>query len=802
MTETAVNLNESVTNISTTSTARSRKLTFTNLLLKQDPDDIANGTSAQTVSNFVKNYAKDINLAEQICHETSIPNLSFAIKMKAAYACKILLEQYDGKIRQVYILHALHQAVRSDFLLGIDLLLDNLDLSKIETEQQPDQNLDQSEANDLTIYTTSDIMIEACKNNVDDHIIELLFDYDFRINCPLEHPEYKIKTNLEQNVILEDKPELDPNHSQQKAASKYQQYKVKRRQKENRCTDYHDLKYRQLAAKCNVKYLLLEYEKDKVIYSKIDTTIFGNCLALIREVRWHRAKNDLYEIEYQNLILNIEKLMINLVNQTQNDTELSHLLQLDLSTVRDDDRQQLPLLKTACTYELKELATCKKLQGVLNFIVNLHMSWLPRNFTRIFILFVMGLIYPVYTLCYLFNPHSLLGKASHWPLIALTCELTAEIVFFILVFSYPYIPYYYSSQIIYNSVILLFTIAKIFQEIMEISRGTLYYYVRDAWNNLDFGEIVCLIISVTGRFIWLNHDIARNSNDGQLQPETNIYPESKLISDAFWSIIPVFTTFRLLMMFRINRKIGIIQISFGKMIPDLIVWFAIIGTVLLGFGGSFFLFSSLTLNSKLVGDCDGFIYNDMMRNSTSDTWILQSFLKGIIDLFWIMMSGPEGREDGMNECFGYNWFLYTVCFCLMALFSMMVIIILVNLLIAMMSKTHDSVVEDAVQEREWQFYSTTVWVKFIRREFVAPAPINIVPNFYRHLIDKDHSIFARIKKNKTVKTKDLETDVSELQPVFTMGMNKMLTPEEAKKRIGRYEVISRSIVKRYKADNS
>merc|ERR1712218_252847 len=106
-----------------------------------------------------------------------------------------------------------------------------------------------------------------------------------------------------------------------------------------------------------------------------------------------------------------------------------------------------------------------------------------------------------------------------------------------------------------------------------------------------------------------------------------------------------------------------------------------------------------------------------------------------------------------------------------------------------MSKTHDSVVEGSVREREWQFYQTTVWVKFIRREFVAPAPFNIFPNFYRHLFDEKHSFFAKCKSKKV-----------EGKEVFGgFGGQLDLTDEDQKKRDERYKNTCGILVKRYKA---
>ena len=96
----------------------------------------------------------------------------------------------------------------------------------------------------------------------------------------------------------------------------------------------------------------------------------------------------------------------------------------------------------------------------------------------------------------------------------------------------------------------------------------------------------------------------------------------------------------------------------------------------------------------------------------------------------------------------------------------MAIIVLVNLLIAMMSKTHDAVVEHDVREREWTYHMTNVWVKFIRRDFVAPIPVCLLPNIYRHCFDPNSRIMFRRSTSKVV-----NDSLSECGEEFISGTN-------------------------------
>ena len=316
---------------------------------------------------------------------------------------------------------------------------------------------------------------------------------------------------------------------------------------------------------------------------------------------------------------------------------------------------------------------------------------------------------------------------------------------------------------------------------MELQRSQFYYYIRDAWNLLDLTEITLIITTVSLRFRWLINAPEVNGN------VILGYPDIAIVADGIFAFVPIITILRLLMMLRINRQIGILQISFGKMIPDLFTWGVLILTVLNGYGAAFYLFSSSVLSRRETTECNG-SWLDSIRFIRGDGDVFfAGYFETMGQLFWIMTSGPD--DEALQACFDWSPFLYGVAFLLQATFSLLVIIVLVNLLIAMMGKTHDSVVEAGVREREWLFYKTSVYIKFMRREFVAPAPVNLLPNFYRHLADPNHSFWARLtKRNKP-------------NAVQGLGIGQLeLLPEEQRIREKKYKNIADNLVKRYQGE--
>ena len=583
-----------------TSPTSTKSNSFTSILRKKT-------RTTKEVDDFIQNQP---NQATLIDNETGLPILTYAVQVNDVYAVGRLLE--TSKVGKKYILHALDAAVGKLKADCVEVLLEhwgkfpdeNLANDETKTQKSMDLEFDENKILQFKNFQPDEIMCHACidsdlspENSNGPVIIGMLFKSGFKITQKFEHPE------------------LSQNHIQTYKIDK--SFNDRRILREGRCTDYHYTRYTHIKAKSNATYMILEHENG-TIYDKADPTIFGNCIALVREVKYHKRKSALFDMEYGDLVVKIDKFMCKLVDKLHDDVELSYILHLDMTTVRHEDRNKIPLLKNCCTYELKELATSKRFQGVISYINDLHLAWLPKGAYKMLgpiALFLIGLFYPIYTLAYLFNPKSFLGKISHWPKIAFACQAVSEVAFAIFILSYTYFTKNYTAQIIYTSIMTVWVFARIMQEVMEFNRSKAYYYLREFWNLLDLVEICLLIVTVVARFIWLS-GIPKT---GVIQPCDSTltisenpdchYNLAAQVADGAFAFVPVFTTLRLLMMFRINRTIGILQISFTKMLAvDVLVWMVLILMILLGFGTSFFTFSSSVLYFYPQSECTDTIY--------------------------------------------------------------------------------------------------------------------------------------------------------------------------------------------------
>ncbi|VDN99651.1 unnamed protein product [Rodentolepis nana] len=140
----------------------------------------------------------------------------------------------------------------------------------------------------------------------------------------------------------------------------------------------------------------------------------------------------------------------------------------------------------------------------------------------------------------------------------------------------------------------------------------------------------------------------------------------------------------------------------------------------------------------------------------------------------ILLSGGVDHKysDGMIDLDVNTVVVDTVGMILFALYHGIIIIVLVNMLIAMMSHSFESIQEDC--DVEWKFARTKLWLNYIDNGSTLPAPLNIVPTantltrglknlkqFFRHEADvvagyARSTHFIKTKREKVCKNRDLD----------------------------------------------
>ncbi|KAG5869514.1 hypothetical protein JTB14_035111 [Gonioctena quinquepunctata] len=302
--------------------------------------------------------------------------------------------------------------------------------------------------------------------------------------------------------------------------------------------------------------------------------------------------------------------------------------------------------------------------------------------------------------------------------------------------------------------VIFYVISLIWSEIRSLWCDGLEEYVSDLWNIVDF---------ITNFFyvIWLALRIAsfyitwRDENAAGM----------------------IFSFLKLVHIFSVNPHLGPLQISLGRMIIDIVKFFFIYSLVLFAFGCGLnqLLWYYAELEKQKcyhlpsgLPDFEGADkacsiwrrYANLFETSQSLFWA--SF--GLVDLISFDLAGIKG--------FTRFWALL-----MFGSYSVINIIVLLNMLIAMMSNSYQIISERS--DTEWKFARSRLWVGYFEDGDTLPPPFNILPS--------PKIIFGKLgcgkekTRTKSFKVKSREKARDKHETVMKLLVRRYVTAEQRKR---------------------
>ena len=196
--------------------------------------------------------------------------------------------------------------------------------------------------------------------------------------------------------------------------------------------------------------------------------------------------------------------------------------------------------------------------------------------------------------------------------------------------------------------------------------------------------------------------------------------EPRLISVGLLSCYYVLAFLRVSGLTRTNRILGPLRITLTKMLGDVFQFFAIFGLVMFAYAiGVSELYWHYGIS--VAGLCN--TTDDSATSCEPNSF--STIGNSIKNLFWALFGYLNVDTFTSNDSHSFIDVMGSI---LVGAFHFSVILIMLNMLIAMMSKSFE--VTSANEETEWRFYRAVIWVRFIRGDFTCPPPMNLLPNFY------------------------------------------------------------------------
>ncbi|XP_068695738.1 short transient receptor potential channel 6-like isoform X2 [Montipora foliosa] len=253
-------------------------------------------------------------------------------------------------------------------------------------------------------------------------------------------------------------------------------------------------------------------------------------------------------------------------------------------------------------------------------------------------------------------------------------------------------------------VILGFVVGLLVQEFLEFWREGYFIYFSKWWNVVD---TMIILLFASAYSIWLTSFAYYGK---QWKPEKTSF----IIADVFFSSGIVVAFFHLTHAFQVDSVLGPLQLSLYRMLRDVWKFLLLFLLLYISFATgltkmySYYVASQIKLEQRNMTHHEKWHpYADHVNTGRDLFWL---FL-GVFDENKIVVKDPAFHAVSLV---GHLFIIvYAVCMVIVAL----------NMLIAMMSKSFEDIKEDS---DIWKFSRTRMWLESIDKGNVLPAPVNLI----------------------------------------------------------------------------
>ncbi|KAG6803003.1 transient-receptor-potential-like protein [Apis mellifera caucasica] len=456
--------------------------------------------------------------------------------------------------------------------------------------------------------------------------------------------------------------------------------------------------------------------------------------------------------EYLKLRRQVERFAVDLLQQVRTTTELHTILNYDPEDDANLPPKQLARLELAIQYKQKTFVAHSHVQQLLAAIWYDGLPGFRRMSTgkRCGILAKTALMFPFYCMMYLIAPESKIGQLMRKPFVKFLVHASSYLFFlFILMLvsqraEIEIVRLFGSDETIKNMdieltkqrgaapsllefIVILYVIGFIWQEMREAYIDGLKGYLRDMWNFIDFTRNFLYIATAILRLVAYLQQKAeiRDNPSAALIPRENWSDfDPQLIAEGLFAAANINSALKLIHLFSINPHLGPLQISLGRMVIDIVKFFFIYTLVLFAFACGLnqllWYFAELERQKCYVD------FADPSWDPASDNCLrwrrFSNLFESCQSLFWASFGGIGIESFELTGIKSYTRFWGLLMF---GSYSVINVIVLLNLLIAMMSNSYAVIEERA--DKEWKFARTKLWMSYFEDSGTLPPPFNIIP---------------------------------------------------------------------------
>ncbi|CAG5875378.1 unnamed protein product [Menidia menidia] len=447
---------------------------------------------------------------------------------------------------------------------------------------------------------------------------------------------------------------------------------------------------------------------------------------LSRELRKLSQKEPEFKPQYLSLEELCQEFAVELLGMCRNQSEVTTILNSCGDESQDSLSEQtfeegipnLSRLRLAVNYNQKQFVAHPICQQVLSSIWCGSLSGWRGSRTAWKLLVSVGifLTMPLLCLIYWIAPKSKAGRMIKIPVIKFLLHSASYLWFLITLLGESITMEIYREKfasrqqnILHSSFHMVWVVGFFWYECKEVWLEGLRSYFLDWWNCLDMMVLSLYLASFALRVLimlkgyFLCHD--QNNSDEciyftQTVRDSWHQEDPQLISEVLFAVTSMLSFTRLAYILPAHESLGTLQISIGKMIDDMMR----------------FMFILMIIGTAFLCGINN-IYVPYVISPH-----LGRFNETFHFLFWTMFGVANQDYVDMPQ-FVLAEFVGRILY---GIFTLVIVIVLLNMLIAMITNSFQKIEDDA--DVEWKFARSKLYLSYFREGLTMPVPFNIIPS--------------------------------------------------------------------------
>nr|KAG5713048.1 hypothetical protein BaRGS_021842 [Batillaria attramentaria] len=498
---------------------------------------------------------------------------------------------------------------------------------------------------------------------------------------------------------------------------------------------------------------------------------------LARELRRVAKVEKYYKTDYLALADQLSDYVVKLLDKIRGHDELQILLNKTGANSEQETYELLARLKLAIRYREKKFVAHPSCQQKLVSIWYGDLRTLERSnwFKRAIIVILVTLFYPVLAICYWFAPKTKVGEFLRCPCVKFIGQTMSFMTFLLMIlistamerpsahkyissFTQVYRHYelfrnvtggHWPSDFVVRTVqpeiihllMSMWIVGMVWQEMKQLYGDGVLNYFDSLYNYLDTAVLTLYVTSFTLRYVCIFKVNLSLAYFEDREPWDELLKGNRasqlmlywLIADRFYwdsydphnmaeacfALANIISFARVSFVLPANELFGPMQISLARMITDILKFGVIFLVLFLAFLVG--LHNLYWYYPKPVRQMVELFDNNITTNAEQYFGIPDVTFRTV---FWSMLGRGEPSVVELGEY--QNYFTQNVGYWIFGVYNVAIVIVLLNMLIAMMSRSFEIIQAEA--DTEWKYARTKLYMEYISGESTLPVPFNIVPS--------------------------------------------------------------------------